>query len=88
MPLDPVALFFLLGLAGRTPALRPQALYETLAIYLLLSIGLRAGWISRATGWRPLDPKRDNVEEPQRGTDYADSYPLGDTTVLYYWCAT
>jgi hypothetical protein len=39
-------------------------------------------------GWRPLDPRRDNVEEPAQGTDYADSYPWPDTTVLYYWRPT
>ena len=38
--------------------------------------------------WRRLDPGRDNVEEPQRGIDYADSYPIHDTTVLYYWRST
>ncbi len=42
----------------------------------------------RESGWRPLDPEHDNVEEPQRGIDYADSYPLADTTVLYYWRPT
>ncbi len=42
----------------------------------------------RDEGWRPLDPARDNIEEPQRGTNYADSYPLADTTVLYYWRET
>lgn len=39
----------------------------------------------RESEWRPLDPARDNIEEPQRGINYADSYPLADTTVLYYW---
>ena len=39
----------------------------------------------RDEDWRPLDANRDNIEEPQRGISYADSYPLGDTTVLYYW---
>jgi hypothetical protein len=39
-------------------------------------------------GWRPLDPKIDNIEKPQRGTNYADSYPWPDTTVLYYWRPT
>jgi hypothetical protein len=34
--------------------------------------------------WRPLDETRDNIEQPQRGIGYADSYP-DDTTVLYYW---
>lgn len=38
--------------------------------------------------WRLLDPARDNIEEPQRGVKYGDSYPLADTTVLYYWRAT
>lgn len=42
----------------------------------------------RDTSWRPLDPKRDNVEEPQGGINYADTYPLADTTVLYYWRET
>jgi len=42
----------------------------------------------RDNSWRPLDPCRDNIEEPQRGIDYADSYPLADTTVLYYWRET
>jgi Cysteine-rich CPCC len=40
------------------------------------------------SGWRPLDPERDNIEEPQRGIAYADSYPLEDTTTLYYWRST
>lgn len=39
----------------------------------------------RDLAWRPLDPSRDNVEEPQGGIDYGNSYPLDDTTVLYYW---
>ena len=39
----------------------------------------------RDRGWRPLDPERDNVEVPRGGIDYANSYPLNDTTVLYYW---
>lgn len=42
----------------------------------------------RDLAWRPLDPSRDNVEEPQGGIDYGNSYPLDDTTVLYYWRAT
>jgi hypothetical protein len=42
----------------------------------------------RESDWRPLDPARDNIEEPMRGIDYGDSYPLGDTTVLYYWRST
>ena len=43
---------------------------------------------ARESGWRPLDPQRDNIEEPRSGIDYANSYPLADTTVLYYWRAT
>ena len=39
----------------------------------------------REAAWRPLDERVDNIEEPQRGVKYADSYPLADTTVLYYW---
>lgn len=42
----------------------------------------------READWRPLDPARDNIEEPQRGIDYGDTYPLADTTVLYYWRET
>jgi hypothetical protein len=42
----------------------------------------------REPGWRPLDLKLDNIEEPRRGIRYADSYPEQDTTVLYYWRAT
>ena len=43
---------------------------------------------SRDAAWRLLDPARDNIEEPQRGISYGDSYPLADTTVLYYWRET
>ena len=46
MSLDPVVLFFLLGLLARIAKsdLRlPEPLYETLAIYLLLAIGLKGG---------------------------------------------
>jgi len=43
---------------------------------------------AREPEWRPLDPLRDNIEEPQRGITYGDSYPLADTTVLYYWRPT
>ncbi|MCU0834169.1 MAG: hydrolase [Chromatiaceae bacterium] len=39
-------------------------------------------------GWRPLDVGIDNVEHPSRGVRYGDSYPLADTTVLYYWRGT
>ena len=40
------------------------------------------------SGWRPLDPDIDNVEQPQRGEDYSLSYPWRDRTVLYYWRST
>jgi hypothetical protein len=43
---------------------------------------------AREARWRPVDPGADNIEEPQRGVAYADSYPERDTTVLYYWRAT
>jgi len=39
-------------------------------------------------GWRPLDPRIDNIEEPRRGERYADTYPWRDPTVLYYWRST
>ena len=55
------------------------------------NIGLTRGPVEgeeREEGWRPLDLKRDNVEEPRRGVKYADSYPEHDTTVLYYWRTT
>jgi len=42
----------------------------------------------RETSWRPLDELRDNIEEPMRGINYAESYPFDDPTVLYYWRAT
>jgi hypothetical protein len=46
MPLDPVVLFFLLGVGARllrSDLRLPEAMYEGLSIYLLLSIGLRGG---------------------------------------------
>ena len=39
-------------------------------------------------GWRLLNLALDNVEEPQRGQNYGESYPYEDTTLLYYWRAT
>ncbi|HYF44277.1 MAG TPA: sodium-dependent bicarbonate transport family permease, partial [Ramlibacter sp.] len=44
--LDPVILFFTLGLLARlagSPLQVPKALYESLSIYLLLAIGLKGG---------------------------------------------
>jgi hypothetical protein len=46
MTIDPVILFFLLGVLarlGRSELRLPEALYETLSIYLLLAIGLKGG---------------------------------------------
>jgi hypothetical protein len=46
VPLDPVVLFFVLGVVARLARsdLRlPEALYETLSVYLLLAIGLKGG---------------------------------------------
>jgi hypothetical protein len=46
MSIDPVVLFFVLGLVARLARsdLRlPEALYETLSVYLLLAIGLKGG---------------------------------------------
>jgi len=39
-------------------------------------------------GWRLLNLATDNVEQPRRGENYAETYPWRDTTVLYYWRAT
>lgn len=38
----------------------------------------------RDGGWRPLDPRRDTVEEAEAVTDAAQTYP-DDRTRLYYW---
>ena len=46
MALDPVILFFALGVVarlGKSDLRLPEALYETLSIYLLLAIGLKGG---------------------------------------------
>ena len=46
MPIDPVVLFFLLGVGARllrSDLRLPEALYEGLSIYLLLGIGLKGG---------------------------------------------
>jgi len=57
---DPVVLFFLLGLAARLARsdLRlPEALYETLALYLLLAIGLKGGVELARHSLAPLLPQ-------------------------------
>ena len=41
----------------------------------------------REQGWRPVDPKRDDVEYAVRGMNYGSTYP-DDETVLYYWRPT
>ncbi|RQW25000.1 sodium-dependent bicarbonate transport family permease [Rhodobacteraceae bacterium CH30] len=46
MPLDPVVLFFLLGLGAglaRSDLKLPAALYESLSVFLLIAIGLKGG---------------------------------------------
>ena len=42
----------------------------------------------REPGWRLLDSSIDNIEEPRRGENYANTYPWRDPTVLYYWRGT
>jgi hypothetical protein len=39
-------------------------------------------------GWRPIDLQLDNIETPQRGQNYGETYPYEDTTLLYYWRST
>ncbi len=39
-------------------------------------------------GARHAQVRRQGRGQPERDIDYADSYPLRDTTVLYYWRAT
>jgi hypothetical protein len=41
----------------------------------------------REVGWRPVDPTRDNIEEPIPDHDYGTTYPPA-VTVLYYWRET
>ncbi|KMJ53721.1 permease [Vogesella sp. EB] len=53
MTLDPVVLFFLLGLfaaLARSELKLPPALYETLSVFLLLAIGLKGGVALAKTG--------------------------------------
>lgn len=38
-------------------------------------------------GWRPIDLKKDAIENPEPGKDYGNTYPT-DGTVLYYWRPT
>jgi hypothetical protein len=59
MSFDPVVLFFVMGVAARIAKsdLRlPEALYEALSIYLLLSIGLRGGAELAHQGLGPMLP--------------------------------
>jgi len=39
---------------------------------------------SRDDSWRPVNIKKDNIEQPTTGIDYKNSYPQ-DPTILYYW---
>lgn len=53
MPLDPVVLFFLLGLLAalaKSDLKLPPALYETLSVFLLIAIGLKGGVALAKTG--------------------------------------
>ena len=55
-PIDPVILFFLFGLAAgllRSELKLPSALYESLSIFLLLTIGLKGG---QGLATQPLAP--------------------------------
>ena len=78
------------GGANRVSLLRAQQHYTELGVADLKNQGKqRCPDVAdrRDRDWRPLQPGRDNMEEPRRGVRYGDSYPL-DTTVLYYWRAT
>jgi len=68
-----------------------QRNFQTLGVAERRNRGLgRApmGTDAEEDGWRPLNPRVDNIEEPRRGERYADTYPWRDTTVLYYWRPT
>jgi hypothetical protein len=41
----------------------------------------------REREWRPIDLRRDNIEEPVSGVDSGATYPSNDT-LLYYWRPT
>lgn len=41
--------------------------------------------LEKEESWRMLEPDKDNIEQPRSGIDYANSYPVMDTSVLYYW---
>lgn len=76
------------GSSNTVSLLEAQSNYRSYGASERRSVGnTRApdGGEARDPGWRPLDPERDNCEQPSRGTAYADSYPWPDTTVLYYW---
>ena len=34
--------------------------------------------------WRPIDPGRDDIEQPLRGVEYGSTYSV-DSTEYYYW---
>ena len=74
----------------------PQSLHEAQQTYELIGAcsASREADARKPLGerrdeqWRRLRLDIDNVERPQRGMKYADTYPLEDTTVLYYWRAS
>jgi hypothetical protein len=58
--IDVVVLFFLLGVFARlvkSDLRLPEALYETLTIYLLLAIGLKGGMVLEARPLAALAPQ-------------------------------
>jgi hypothetical protein len=79
------------GICNRVSLYEGQRNYRDLGVAERGNLGLMRAPVEgeeREEGWRPLDLERDNVEEPRRGVDYAESYPEDDTTVLYYWRPT
>lgn len=60
LPMDPVILFFLLGLFARivkSDLRLPDSLYETLSIFLLLAIGIKGGIELSQQPWLTLLPQ-------------------------------
>jgi hypothetical protein len=76
------------GSANQVSLEDAQANYERFGVAELKNRGTTREPLEqepREPSWRPVDAARDNIEEPARGVRYGDSYPLEDTTVLYYW---
>jgi len=79
------------GMGNDVSLIEAQQNYQKFGAAERKNIGLTRGPVDGEEvepGWRPLDPARDNIEEPRRGVDYMSSYPESDTTVLYYWRST